>query len=152
VKFKIENGKNYLAFIDSIDESTTKTKLYDVEDMDGIAQIVETKNIPHSKTLQKEIEEEQFVTKRIDEFENSDAKQPFNTTKCRVFKTMSLLAKADINSTKLFLLPKGVTIYVYLEWKGEYPGKFVRCIYYDNVGKEHKGYVFSSQLEWLQAG
>lgn len=53
VKFKIENGKNYLLFVDSADANTIKAKYFDVEDMNGTTKIMETKKGITPKGLKK---------------------------------------------------------------------------------------------------
>jgi hypothetical protein len=136
VKCKIENDKTYLLFIDSIDENTSKAKYYDLQDMYATTRVVETKRIPSKK--------EQYNSKK----EN----QPVNTTKCRVFKPTFLHEKENVKSKKTHQLPKGLFVYVYLNSYKEMPGKWVRCVCYDEVGKVYVGYVLTSVLEWLQAG
>ncbi|MBS1572184.1 MAG: hypothetical protein JST62_07320 [Bacteroidetes bacterium] len=137
VKFKIEDGVNLLLFTDSINGITTKSIVYNIENMYASPKTITNTHIVTTNSLEQKTDEEI---------------QPFNTTKCKALKSMSLLAKSNVNSAKLYLLPKDAIVYVYMEWKGEEPGKFVRCVYYDKAGKEHKGYVISSSLEWLQAG
>lgn len=137
VKFKIEAGKNMLLFIDSFDGKTIKTKYFDIENI-GINKIVESKKVEKQVGNQNEI--------------NSDDMQPQNTTKCRAFKATFLFDKPDINSVKTYQFSKGEVVYVYTNSYKETPGKFVRCVFFAVKGKEHKGYILSSSLEWLQGG
>lgn len=65
-----------------------------------------------------------------------------------------MFTKPDTKSAKKYELQKEDIIFVYIEWK-ENPGKYLHCVFFDIIGKPHKGYILNKNnkyIEWLEAG